>query len=329
MHRSRPARPEATEPHRAAIVPQSILHSTPDLLLKRLHWRVLRPLAHALGGAERSLVRGAVLELDELREYQPGDDVRHIDWNVTARTEVPFVRQSRVDRALDVWFVLDVSASVDWGTALCTKRDRLIEFVVVVSLLLGRHGNRVGAVLFDQAPLGFVPPAAGRPHLLRLIEHLDSPQRRGKPGPTDLTAALIQASTVIRRRALVLIVSDFLVPPGWQDGLRLLTQRHDVVAVQLVDPRERELPDVGCLTFEDPETSRQLIIDTGDRRMRERYARAAQEQAAQIKSAIDSAGADHLILSTAEELLPTMTKFLTLRRQRRGLTQPSPVTALG
>jgi uncharacterized protein (DUF58 family) len=267
-----------------------------------------------------------------LREYQPGDDVRHIDWNVTARTDLPYIRQARMERAVDVWFLVDVSASVDWGTARCLKRDRLVEFVAILGLVLGRHGNQLAVLPFAERPLPFVPLAAGRLQLLRLIDTVrggvQAPVTRKPSGPTNLSAALARAGTVIRRRALVLVVSDFLVPGGWQNSLRRLSQRHDVVAVQLSDPRERELPDVGLITLEDPETGRQLIVNTADRRLRERFRQAANAQAEQIKADLEASAVDQLVLSTAEDLLPAMIRFMQARRLRRVANTPRPVAAL-
>ncbi|MCU0491146.1 MAG: DUF58 domain-containing protein [Chloroflexaceae bacterium] len=290
----------------------------PTALLRRLRWTVLRPLASALGGNERSLVRGPGVELDEVREYQPGDDVRHIDWNITARTDQPFVRQARVERALDVWLVMDVSPSVDWGTASCLKRDRSLEMAAVAGQVLAQHGNRIGALLFAEKPLGFVPPGAGRTHLLRLLAGIrDTAPQRGR-GTTDMTAALARIDSVARRRAMLLIVSDFLVPEGWQPVLRRLAQRHEVVAVQVRDPRERELPDVGMITLEDPETGGQLIVNTSDRKLRERFRQAALAQDETLRRELARSGVDMLALSTAEDLLPAMLRFLHSRRARRG-----------
>jgi uncharacterized protein (DUF58 family) len=290
----------------------------PDRLLRRLNWTVLKPLAHALGGNERSLVRGPGMELDELREYQPGDDVRHIDWNITARADTPYVRQSRVERALDVWLLLDVSASVDWGTAKCLKRDRAIEFAAVTGSVLGRHGNRLGALLFADRPLGFVPPASGRLHLMRLLGGMREAAQQSSRGETDLAAALNRAGSVIRRKALVIVASDFIAPDGWQPTLRQMAQRHDVVAAHISDPRERDLPDVGLLTLEDPETGRQLIVNTGDGKLRQRFAQAAQAQAERVRADVQASGASYLALSTDEDLLPAMVRFLNARKVRRG-----------
>jgi uncharacterized protein (DUF58 family) len=293
----------------------------PDALLRRLSWTVLRPLAVSLGGDERSVVRGPGMEISEVREYQPGDDVRHIDWNLTARSDRPYVRESDTERALDVWLLLDLSGSIDWGTAECTKRTRALEFAAVAGRLLGGHGNRLGMLPFAERPLGIVPPGAGHNHLLRALGSLGDVPRQEARGATDLAGALKHASDVIRRRSLVLVVSDFLAPDGWQAQLSKLAARHEVVAVRLRDPREESLPDVGILTFEDPETGRQLTVDTGDKRLRERFAEAAREQASRVSADLAACKVDGLVLGTDAPLLPELARFLHLRRarkQRRG-----------
>lgn len=299
------------------VVQQIVARETPDRLLRRMQWAVLQPLATRLGGDERSLIRGAGMELSEVREYQPGDDVRHIDWNITARTERPYVREAQTERALEVWLILDLSASIDWGTAECLKRDRAIEFAAVAGQLLGKRGNRIGALLFADRPLALAPPGAGRAHLLRLLGALRDEARQARPGATDLAAALLKAETVLRRRAVVLVVSDFLVQDGWQPVLRRLAQRHEVIAVQLSDPREAEIPDVGLLTLEDPETGAQLTVNTRDRKLRERFRAAAQAQAEHIRAGLVGGGVDHLALSTDAALLPALVRFLAARRLRR------------
>lgn len=295
----------------------SATQELPAAFLSRLQWTVLRPLAQHLGGSERSLIRGPGIELSEVREYQPGDDIRHIDWNITARTDQPHIREAYVDRALDVWLVLDMSASVDWGTAQCLKRDRALEFAAVIGQLLGRHGNRVGALLFANQPLPFVRPASGRAHILQILSRIREEQATRHSGATDLAAALTQFDVVVRRRALVIIMSDFLVPDNWHHIMLRLSQRHETVAVRLYDPREADLPDVGLVTLEDPETGSQFVANTSDRKLRERFRQAAQEQTEQIRQKILRCGVDYLMLRTDQELLPTMMRFLGSRRERR------------
>lgn len=304
---------------------KTVVHDLPSqpeasstALLRRLHWTTQRALASALGGSERSTLLGPGMELDEVREYQPGDDVRLIDWNITARTGYPFVRQSRVERALDVWLLLDVSPSLSWGTAHALKGDRLLELAAAAGQVLGQHGNRIGALLFADQPFSFLPPAAGRTHMLRLLAGVRGAPTQTRTGATDLCAALARAGAVMKRRSLIVLASDFLVPDGWQQPLRRLAQRHEIVAVQLYDPRERALPDVGLITLEDPETGQQLLVNTSDRRLRADFERAAVEQAAQLRSDLARSGADQFTVSTAEELVPSLVRYLHTRRQRRG-----------
>lgn len=287
-------------------------------LPRRLRWTVLRPLAARFGGDERSLARGPGLELTEVREYQPGDDVRRIDWNVTARADVTHVRETQAERALTVWLVVDVSPSLDWGTAACLKRDRGAEFSAIAGQVLGGHGNRVGAITFADRPLAVIPPGAGRAHGIRLLARLREASTPTGAGPTNLAAALDHASRVIRGPAVVLVISDFIVPDGWEPALRRLTVRHEVVAVRLSDPREGDLPDVGVLTLEDPETGGQLVVDTADRRLRERFRAAAVAQSQRLKTALVGHGVDLLTLGTDADLLPRLIAFLDARRRRRG-----------
>jgi uncharacterized protein (DUF58 family) len=290
---------------------------TPAALLRRLRWTVLRPLATMLGGDERSLLLGPGMELDELRLYTPGDDVRHIDWNLTARTGQPFIRQARVERALDAWIAFDVSASLHWGTARCLKRDLTVDLAALASMALMRHGNRVGALLFAERPLGMLPPASGRAALLRLVERLQIPPSHTYAAPTALTAALQRIELIARRRAIVLVISDFLAPDGWQTPLGRLARRHDVIAVRVVDPREHELPDIGIITLQDPESGAQLVVDTSSRVLRERFAAAARLQDTRIREELGRHGIGELLLRTDETLLPPLTRFLQARRRQR------------
>jgi uncharacterized protein (DUF58 family) len=289
----------------------------PPQLLRRLSWSALRPLATLLGGDERSRLRGFGLELDDLRPYQPGDDVRRIHWGVTARFDEPFVTQSRSERALDVWFVVDLSASMAWGTAQCVKRQRLEEFLAAGSQLLGRRGHRLGALLFADRLLEVVPPKSGRSSLVRLLQRVHAASAPAGGAAPDLGAVLRHAGAVVRRPAFIILVSDFLVPEGWGTVLSQLALRHEVVAVQIGDPRESDLPDVGLVVLEDPETGRQLLVDTADAGLRERYRQAAAAQAACLRALFVRSGVEHLCLTTADEILPALIKMLHTRRQRR------------
>lgn len=287
-------------------------------LLERVHWSILRPLGLHPGGDDRSLFLGQSVELSQVRQYQPGDDVRYMDWNATARTggDPAYVREAQTPRALNVWLLIDVSPSMHWGTARCLKDDLSTDLVAVATELLGRHGNRVGALLFAERPLGFVPLGAGRTHRMRLMNSMRNAQRQDRSGPTSLDAVLRRLSAITRSPSLVLVVSDFLLPDDWQGMLRVLARRHEVVAITVTDPRERGLPDVGLITVEDPETGDQLTVNTGDRLLRERYARAAQAQALRLQRDLSRCGVPQLVIDTSEELLPQLLRFLELKRHQ-------------
>jgi uncharacterized protein (DUF58 family) len=255
------------------------------------------------------------MELAEVREYQAGDDVRHIDWNITARAAGPYVREAMAERALDAWLLLDLSASIEWGTARQRKRDLLTDFVAAVGQILLPHGHRLGALLFDAGPARIIPPAPGRHGMVRLLSSLQAQPRQARDGATDLAAALAHIAPLLRRRALVIVVSDFLVPVGWQTALGRLAARHEVVAVRLRDPREGSLPDVGLVTLEDPETGRQITVDTTDARLRARFAAAAEAQSARIVADLAACNVATLVLDTDADLLPPLVRFLTVRRK--------------
>ncbi|GCF09658.1 hypothetical protein KDI_32220 [Dictyobacter arantiisoli] len=285
--------------------------------MSRLNWRILRPLASYLGGSEHSYFLGPGVEFSEIRAYQPGDDIRFIDWNISARMEQPMIRESRVERALDVWFLLDTSASTNWGTANCLKREQALEFVALAGQLLSRAGNRLGALLFAEYPGLLIPPACGHVHLTRLLTQLHQQVADPHGGPTDLTAVLKRAHTVIRRRSLIVLISDFLVTDGWQSTLAKLAQRHEIIAVRITDPREGELPDVGLVTFEDPETGQQLLVDTSNARLRARFQQSAHQQTQRLQADLIRCGSELLSLSTDAELLATLISFLQKRQTRR------------
>jgi uncharacterized protein (DUF58 family) len=287
------------------------------MLLRRLRWTVLRPLARRLNGEERSLLSGPGVEFAQVREYQPGDDVRRIDWQLTARSDRPYIREAHDERGLDIWLVVDVSPSIDWGTARVSKRSVAVELSALTGELLGHRGNRIGLVMFAEAVVGIVPPGTGRMHLERIVGRLRDEPRRTVSGPTDLTGALSVLPKLLLRPSMLVLVSDFLVPDGWVDRLRPLARRHETVAVRLQDPRELDLPDVGVVVFEDPETGGQLTVDTGDAWLRARFSDAAAQQSASIDAHLRSCGVDVLNLSTDGELLRNVASFLDARRLRR------------
>jgi uncharacterized protein (DUF58 family) len=238
--------------------------SEPERLLQRLDWTVVKRLDGLLQGNYRTLFRGFGFEMAELREYQLTDDVRAIDWNVTARMQEPWVRLFMEDRDITAWFLLDMSPSVDFGPPAAQKRDLLVDFTAVLARVLTRHGNRVGALVFAGGETRIVPAKAGRTQVLRLIRELTEQPRLSRAPRTDLSALLDAALRIVRRRSLLFIVSDFLSVPGWDRRLAMVAHRHETLAVRLFDPREGELPNVGPLVLEDSETGEQLFVDTHD-----------------------------------------------------------------
>jgi len=318
----------------AATVPTS------DQMLRRLEWTVLRRLDGILQGDYRTVLRGSGVDLADLREYQHHDDVRHIDWNVTARLQQPYVRQFIEDRDLTAWFLLDLSGSIDFGSSDVTKLGLSAGFVATLARVITRHGNRVGAVLYGRQVEGVMPPGATRTHVLRLLQHMRKPrpvdkpltakQAKSAPRPGTKLADLLHAGAgIMRRRSLVFVVSDFISEPGWAEALGRLARRHEVVAVRLFDPAEMALPDVGLITVEDAETGEQLFIDASDPAFRERYAAIAERQEAELIEQIARSGADILELATDEDLLEALLRFVDLRRQRsRRRTSPRFPAAL-
>jgi uncharacterized protein (DUF58 family) len=289
-----------------------------DQLLRRSRWPVLRRLGFHPGGDERSSLRGAGLEYSDVREYQAGDDPRTIEWNITARSDRPYVRESLPDRGLDAWLLVDITRSLDWGTARCLKRQLALEFSAVVGQLLIGRGNRVGALLFDDRVRSIIPPSAGRTALLQLIARMERAAERPPDGPTDLGRALTQAGRLIRRPSMMVLISDFMTPAGWQQPLSALAIRHEVVAVWITDPREGEIPDVGVVTFEDPESGEQILVDTRSAHLRARFQEAAAAQRGTIRADLLRARAAVAELSTAAEVVPQLVAFIKQREAQRG-----------
>jgi uncharacterized protein (DUF58 family) len=288
-----------------------------ERVLARLEWEVVRPLDGILQGDCRSAFLGRGGELADIRPYQPGDDVRAIDWSVTARLDEPHVRQYHEDREITAWFLLDLSPSIDFGTARFRKRDLLREFTGAMARLLTRGGNRVGALLYSSGVDELLPARGGRRQALALVDRLGRPERLRSVGATDLAAVLDRASRTFRRRSLVFIVSDFITGPGWEEALRRLGRRHETVAVWLRDPREEELPDVGPLVLEDAETGEQLSVDTHDRAFRARFLSLAAERRRRLERTFVGNGIDLLSLSTDADVLPALARFALLRKQAR------------
>lgn len=259
------------------------------------------------------------MDLADLREYQYGDDVRAIDWNVTARLDDPYVREYTEDREISAWFLLDLSPSVDFGTVDTDRQKRtvLIDFVTTLARLLTRQGNRVGAVLYGGPVVRTIPTGQGRTQVLRITDALlRQPRLPGAPF-TDIAPLLDTGSKAIRRRSLVFVISDFISEPGWERSLDLLDRRHEVLAVRLVDPREVRLPDVGPVILEDAETGEQLYVDTADAAFRRRFEAAALTREAAIADTFRRSGVDAVSLSTDEDLVGSIVRMATIRRRRR------------
>ena len=288
--------------------------------LRRLEWTVIRRLDGLLQGDYRTLMRGTGLDLADLREYQLHDDVRHIDWNVTARLQAPHVRVFTEDREMSAWFVLDLSRSVDFGSGTRAKREISTSFVAVLARLLTRHGNRVGALVYGNDLEAVIPPRSGRRHVLHLLHAMarrgDSDKAPTQKGMTRLADLLASAATLMPRRSTVFVVSDFLSEPGWEKPLGRLVQRHDVLAVRLFDPLELELPDLGLVPLRDAETGEQLWVDTHDSGFRKRFARIAAEREALLRATLAKAGVDALELSTEDDLVEAIVRFADLRKRR-------------
>ena len=298
-----------------------------EALLQRLEWTVLRRLDGLLQGDYRTLMRGAGLDLADLREYQHHDDVRHIDWNVTARLQTPYVRQFTEDRELSAWFLCDLSASVDFGSDTVSKRSVAREFVAVLSRLLTRHGNRVGALLYGTAVDTVIPARGGRLHVLNLLQRMAQRPAESAPGATKLRDLLLAGQRIVKRRGTVFVVSDFISEPGWEVALARLAQRHEVTAVRLYDPLEMDLPDIGLMTMRDAETGEQIVVDTHDAGFRKRFAAAAERRETTLREGLARAGVDTLELATDDNLLDAILRFADLRKQRSRIATGGAVRA--
>jgi len=293
---------------------------TSEAALRRLEWTVLKKLDGALHGDYRTLFRGIGLDLAGLREYQHHDDVRHIDWNVTARLQQPYVRQYNEDREVTAWFLLDISPSVDFGSEAVRKREVLRDFVGVISRLLTRHGNRVGALLYSGGAHGavdaIIPARTGRRHVLHIMESLNSRPELPRAPETNLGEFLKTSLQILRRRSIVFVVSDFISAPGWNESLAHLVMRHEVLAVRLFDQLEMELPDLGLLVMQDAETGEQIFVDTHDRGFRRRFAELAEKREDALRNSFSKAGVDALELSTGDDLVDVILRFADLRKRR-------------
>ena len=307
--------------------------TAPDRLLRRLEWRLGRRLDGRLQGAYRTVWRGSGIDFTDLRAYMPEDDVRHIDWNVTARLDEPFVRLYTEDRELTAWLVVDRSASMRFGRSPAAdstsgsgqwaggqgKEAVATELAVSLSRLVAQGGNRVGAILYDNDAHRVIPPRTGRDQVLRIARELMRPQTRTRLGATtDLAAMLhLAASTTARRRSLVFVMSDFIGEPGWDRPLAMLTHRHEVVVIRVVDPAERELPDLGLILVEDAETGEQLLVDASDPLLRGRLSTQVGAREEALAEGMRRAGVDAHLVSTDEDVIAALVGMVRRSGRRR------------
>ena len=281
--------------------------TAPDRLLRSLEWKLGRRLDGRLQGAYRTVWHGTGIDFTDLRAYTIEDDVRHIDWNVTARLDEPYVRQYTEDRELTAWLVVDRSASMRFGGG-AGKESIATELAVSLGRLVTQGGNRVGAILYDNAGHRVIPPRSGRDQILRIAHELLRPAPSAGPGATTDLAAMLRlaASTTTRRRSLVFVMSDFIGEAGWDRPLAMLTHRHEVVVIRVVDPAELELPDLGLILVEDAETGEQLLVDTSDPMLRERLRTQVGAREDELAEGMRKAGVDAHRITTDQDLLAAL-----------------------
>jgi uncharacterized protein (DUF58 family) len=289
---------------------------TPDRLLRRLEWHVVRRLDGQLQGAYRTVFRGTGIDFAALRPYTPEDDVRHIDWNVTARLDEPYVRQYTEDRDLTAWLVLDQSASMRFGSN--GKDSVLTELAACLARLFVHGGNRVGAILYDNRFQRIISPRTGRTHVLRLTNELSRPVTAHPDGrTTDLAAMLRLASSTVRRRSLIFVISDFISDVDWEPELKRLNHRHEVVAIRVVDPMELELPDLGLVLVEDAETGEQLLADTSDPHFQKRFRAAVDARELAVESSLRRASTTSHRIGTDQDLAWALVDMVRRSKRRR------------
>ena len=289
----------------------------PEAFLRAVDLQIGRRLDGLLTGEHRTAALGMGTELAQIREWAPGDDVRRIDWNATARSNEVQVRVDVAERALTSWVLLDVSPSMRFGTADRRKWDVAEGVAVATGHLASRRGNRIGVATFGGAESLVLPPRQGRVGLLAVLLAVRREPETERVGATSIGSALTQIAKIARQRSLVVVVSDFRGPPDWRSSLLEVASRHAVVAVEIRDPREQALPNIGHVWLVDPETGRKLHVDTSRRRLRERFAEAAEKDRAALARALASLGVPHLTLSTEGDWLRPFASFVERERRRR------------
>lgn len=290
--------------------------------VRQIEIRTRRLVNDSLAGQYHSVFKGRGMDFDEVREYVPGDEVRAIDWNVTARAGRPFIKKFTEERELTILLMVDVSASGNFGSTTQSKREMAAEFASVLAFSAIRNSDKVGLILFSDQIEQYIPPQKGRRHVLRVVREIlyFQPQHRG----TDLVQALDFANNVQSRRAVVFLISDFQAAGdqekalrAWRRAMRLTNKRHDLVALHVQDRREEELPDVGILSLEDAETGELLELDTANPQVRNRFAEVAKNRGNQLRHAFNAEAVDSLELHTGESYLPPLMNFFKTRTRRR------------
>ncbi len=295
--------------------PPSLRDGRMDAALRTLELDVRRRLDGLLQGNHLGLVPGPGTEPGEARPYQPGDDVRRMDWAVTARTTVPHIRDTVADRELETWLAVDLSPSLDFGTAACEKRELAVAAVAAVTHLTGGGGNRIGAVVANGEQSTRIPARGGMPHARGLIRRIAETPRAPEGTRGDLTEVLEQLRRPPRRRGLAVVVSDFLGEITWERSLRALAGRHDLLAVEVVDQRDLELPDIGTVVLADPESGRQKEVRTTPV-LRKEFAAAASEHRDAVAATLRRCGAGHLVLRTDKDWIADVVRFVVSRKRR-------------
>ena len=289
----------------------------PEALLRALDMKIGRRIDGLLTGEHRTAAVGIGTELAQIRQWEPGDDVRRIDWNATARTNEVQVRVDVAERALTSWVLLDVSPSMRFGTADRRKWDVAEGVAVALGHLASRRGNRIGVTTFGGSESVLLRPRQGRVGLLGVLLTVRREPETERVGPTSIGTALTQVARVARQRSLAVVISDFRGPRDWRAPMLRLAARHAVVAVEIRDPREQELPNVGHIWLVDPETGRKLHVDTAKRKLRERFADAAAEERAGLGRELAALGVPHLVLSTSGDWLRPFAGFVSRKGRRR------------
>lgn len=313
----------------SASAPAQPVSTETEAVLRRLEYVVRNKLDGLLLGSYLGLVPGPGSDPGESRQYYPGDDVRRMDWPVTARTMTPHVRQTVADRELETWLVIDLSPSLDFGTVNIEKRELVFAAATAISHLTAKAGNRIGAIVTTGERTYRIPAVGGTNHARYLMRKVAATPRAAQGRPDDLARALEMVRRPPRRRGMVVVISDFLGDEEWERPLRGLGDRHELLGIEILDPRELDLPTAGLVTFADPESGEQLEVQTSDAALRARYAAAARQQREQIASMLRRAGADHLRLRTDSDWLSDMVKFVVARRRGVAVRPPSRAAMIG